>query len=84
MSLGWRFHILLFIPAQPRPVAWLPLCTQWQRALWLVAGAVPAMLRTLLHFFLPSVTLLMKFFPWGNFYFIFLIGSVRFDPTDFD
>jgi len=52
--------------------------------LCLVPDVIPAMLYTLLRFFHTSVTLLMKFFPWGNFNIIFLIGSVRFDLTDFD
>lgn len=85
VSFSWRFHILPFIPPinldQMNGCLYIPC---GRELLCLVPDAVPSMLHTLLCFFLTSVTLLMKFFPWGNFNIIFLIGSVRFDLTDFD
>lgn len=85
VSFSWRFHILPFIPAsinldQMNGCLYIPC---GRELLSLVPDIVLSMLHTLLHFFLTSVTLLMKFIPWGNFNIIFLIGSVRFDLTDF-
>lgn len=81
-SSTWKLDTLLLFSHSDADL--LPVCTLWQRSALLGTRSSSSTATNHLWFTPKSVTLVMKFFPWSNFNIIFLIGSVRFDLTDFD
>lgn len=84
VSCHQGFHVLLFIPPQPKLVERLPVGTLWRTSLLGTRCSSQQCYTPSFFWFFTSVTLLIKFSPRGNFSIMFLIDSVRFTLTNFD